>query len=477
MTKATLNNTDKPLGYNYRWLILAVMLAAEIMDLIDATIINVGGPTLQKFLGTSEIELQWIIGGYTLALGSGLILGGRLGDRYGRRYMFLFGMIGFTAASLACSVAQSTEMLITLRFAQGFLGAMLLPQGFGLLKAVFPPKELGQAFGVFGPVFGLAGILGPVIGGGLIQADLFGLGWRAVFLVNVPIGIAAAVIAWRVLPRVPGDKSIKIDILGSLLVIASSALLIYPLIQGQKENWPAWTFISLAVSIAGFVLFAFQQRWISKTKMAPLINPTILTKPAYTVGLLGMALFFAAVTGFGLIITLFLQLGHGFSSGEAGLGNIPIAVGFAIGAGLSGGFLAAKFGRKVLQLGAALELVGLALLWLVVQNQTDFNFWTLVPGMVITGLGSGLIVAALFDIVLGAADETEVGSASGVLSAVQSIASSFGVAIFGTVFFAQAKVGAFNQGLLNALWVSALLMVLFLIVTPFLPKESTEQAH
>jgi len=354
---------------------------------------------------------------------------------------------------------------------------MLLPQGFGLLKAVFPPKELGQAFGVFGPVFGLAGILGPVIGGGLIQADLFGLGWRAVFLVNVPIGIAAAVIAWRVLPRVPGDKSIKIDLLGSLLVIASSALLIYPLIQGQKENWPAWTFISLAVSIAGFVLFAFQQRWISKTKMAPLINPTILTKPAYTVGLLGMALFFAAVTGFGLIITLFLQLGHGFSSGEAGLGNIPIAVGFAIGAGLSGGFLAAKFGRKVLQLGAALELVGLALLWLVVQNQTDFNFWTLVPGMVITGLGSGLIVAALFDIVLGAADETEVGSASGVLSAVQSIASSFGVAIFGTVFFAQAKVGAFNQGLLNALWVSALLMVLFLIVTPFLPKESTEQAH
>ena len=158
MTKATLDNTDKPLGYKYRWLILAVMLAAEIMDLIDATIINVGGPTLQKFLGTSEIELQWIIGGYTLALGSGLILGGRLGDRYGRRYMFLFGMIGFTAASLACSMAQSTEMLITLRFAQGFLGAMLLPQGFGLLKAVFPPKELGQAFGVFGPVFGLAAV-------------------------------------------------------------------------------------------------------------------------------------------------------------------------------------------------------------------------------------------------------------------------------------------------------------------------------
>jgi len=474
MTKATKENLDKPLGYKYRWLILAVMLAAEIMDLIDATIINVGGPTLQKYLGTSVIDLQWVIGGYTLALGSGLILGGRLGDRFGRRYMFLFGMIGFTAASLACSMAQSTQALITLRFIQGFLGAMLLPQGFGLLKAVFPPKELGQAFGVFGPVFGLAGILGPVLGGGLIQADLFGLGWRAVFLVNVPIGIAAAAIAWQVLPRVPGDKAIKIDILGALLVIASSALLIYPLIQGQKENWPAWTFISVAISTAGFVLFAFQQRWISKTKLAPLINPTILTKPTYTVGLLGMALFFAGVTGFALIITLFLQLGHGFSSGEAGLGNIPIAVGFAIGAGLSGGFLAAKFGRKVLQLGAGLEIVGLVVLWFVVNSQTEFNFWLLVPGMVITGLGSGLIVAALFDIVLGAADETEVGSASGVLSAVQSIASSLGVAVFGTVFFGQAKLGQINQGLLNSLWVSVGLMVLFLVVTPFLPKQTND---
>lgn len=477
MTKTKAVSADKPLGYQYRWLILAVMLAAEIMDLIDATIINVGGPTLQKYLGATEIDLQWIIGGYTLALGSGLILGGRLGDKFGRRYMFLFGMIGFTVASLSCSLAQSTDTLIIFRFAQGFLGAMLLPQGFGLLKAVFPPKELGQAFGVFGPVFGLAGILGPVIGGALIQADLFGLGWRAVFLVNVPIGIAATAIAWKVLPRVSGDKALKIDFLGALLVIASSALLIYPLIQGQKEDWPAWTFFSVAASILGFILFAFQQRWISKTKLAPLINPTILTKPAFTVGLIGMSLFFAGVTGFALIITLFLQLGQGFSSGEAGLGNIPIAVGFAIGAGLSGGFLAAKFGRRVLQLGAVIQIVGLVLLWFVLQNQTEFSFWTLVPGMVISGLGSGLIVAALFDIVLGAADDSEVGSASGVLSAVQSIASSLGVAVFGTVFFGQVKLGEITTGLQNSLWVSVLLMVLFFVVTPFLPKQSAAQDH
>jgi EmrB/QacA subfamily drug resistance transporter len=477
MTKATVVDETKPAGYKYRWLILAVMLAAEIMDLIDATIINVGGPTLQSVLGATEIDLQWIIGGYTLALGSGLILGGRLGDRFGRRFMFLFGMIGFTAASLACSMAQSTEGLIAFRFIQGFLGAMLLPQGFGLLKAVFPPKELGQAFGVFGPVFGLAGILGPVIGGALIEADLFGLGWRAVFLVNVPIGLAAAVIAWKVLPKTPGDRSIKIDLVGAVLVIASSALLIYPLIQGQEENWPTWTFVFIALSILGFVGFSFQQRSLSKRNLVPLINPTILAKSAYTVGLLGIALFFAALTGFALIVTLFLQLGQQFSAGEAGLANIPIAVGSAIGAGLSGGFLAAKFGRKVLQWGALGQILGVALLWLVIQNQTDFNFWALVPGMLVAGIGSGLMVAALFDIVLGAADESEVGSASGLLSAVQSIASSLGVAVFGTVFFAQVKLGDVNQGLQNALWVSAALMVVFLLISPLLPKKSADQGH
>ena len=279
-----MTETEKPLGYRHRWLILAVMLAAEIMDLLDATIINVGGPTLEKFLHASEVDLQWIIGGYTLALGSGLILGGRLGDRFGRRNMFLIGMIGFTLASVACSLAQTTEMLIAFRLVQGFLGAMLLPQGFGLLKAVFPPSELAQAFGVFGPVFGLAGILGPIIGGGLIQADLFGLGWRAVFLVNLPIGAAAAVIAWLVLPRVAGDKAIKIDLLGALLVIAASSLLIYPLIQGQKENWPAWTFVSLVASLVLFGVFVLQQRWSAKRGGVPLINPTILTKRSYTVG-------------------------------------------------------------------------------------------------------------------------------------------------------------------------------------------------
>lgn len=477
MTESKITEETKPAGYKYRWLILAVMLAAEIMDLIDATIINVGGPTLQKFLGATEIDLQWIIGGYTLALGSGLILGGRLGDRFGRRFMFLFGMIGFTLASLACSMAQTTETLIGFRFAQGFLGAMLLPQGFGLLKAVFPPKELGQAFGVFGPVFGLAGILGPVIGGGLIQADLFGLGWRAVFLVNVPIGLAAAVIAWKVLPKTSGDRTIKIDLVGSAIVISSSALLIYPLIQGQQENWPAWTFVFIVLSILGFIGFSLQQRSLSKRNLVPLINPTILAKSAYSVGLLGIALFFAAITGFALIVTLFLQLGQQYSAGEAGVANIPIAVGSAIGAGLSGGFLAAKFGRRVLQWGATAQIIGVALLWLVIQNQTDFNFWTLVPGMVISGFGSGLMVAALFDIVLGAADESEVGSASGVLSAVQSIASSLGVAVFGTVFFAQVKLGSTSQGLQNALWVSAGLMVVFLLVSPLLPKNSSAEGH
>ncbi len=166
-------------AYKYRWLVLVVVLVAEIMDLFDATIVNVAGPTLAEKLGASNSDLQWVIGGYALALGSGLILGGRLGDRFGRRNMFLFGLAGFTLASLLCAMAPAIGALIVLRFIQGFLGAMLLPQGFGLIRETFPPQDFGKAFAAYGPAFGLGGIIGPVIGGFIIQANIAGLGWQA----------------------------------------------------------------------------------------------------------------------------------------------------------------------------------------------------------------------------------------------------------------------------------------------------------
>lgn len=474
---STATAKNLPANYQYRWLILAVMLTAEIMDLLDSTIVNVGGPTLKQALNANATSLQWIIGGYTLSLGSGLVLGGRLGDRYGRRNMFLFGLIGFTVASLACAMAPTTEVLIAFRLMQGFLGAMLLPQGFGMLREVFLPQDLAKAFGVFGPVFGVAGVLGPIIGGFIIQGNVADLGWRSVFLVNLPFGVAATLIAWRVVPRSAGDRKIKIDLLGALLIIASSAALIYPLIKGQDAGWPAWCWFMIAGSFVGFGLFALQERRTHAAGKTSLINPSILRKPAFSFGVASLGIFFASLTGFALTITLFLQLGHAFSAGDAGLANIPIAIGSFIGAGLSGAVLAEKLGRKVLQIGATVQILGAAWLWFALGANGAFSIWNIVPGMVIVGLGGGLIIAALFDLVLSAASQDELGSASGLQGAVQSVFSSLGVAIFGTVFFAQVNVGNITQGMQNALLVQAGFMAVFLLLSPALPHKVSQAEY
>ena len=465
-------NAQEPVAYQHLWLVLTVVLIAEMMDLLDSTIVNVGGPALAEKLHATSTDLQWVIGGYALALGSGLILGGRLGDRFGRRNMFLFGLVGFTLASLACAFAPTIVALIVLRFIQGFLGAMLLPQGFGLIRDAFPPAEFGKAFAAYGPAFGLGGILGPIIGGFLIQANILDLGWRAVFLVNVPIGIIATAISYRFLQKTSADKTIKIDIFGALLVMLASGLLVYPLIQGQQAGWPLWTYLMLGGSVLAFLLFARLEFVARKEGKTTLIDPTIFKHRDYTFGLAGLGLYFAGFTGIYLILTLFLQFGEKFTSAEAGLGNIPIALGSAIGGTISGAFLAEKIGgRYTLQIGAAVQLAGIALLWFALPSLNNFSIWQIVPALVVSGIGTGLIAAPIFDTILSTVEPQQSGSASGVLSAVQSVFSSVGVAIFGTVFFNFALKGQADVGFRNGLLVQLILVVLFVAISSVLPKR------
>lgn len=464
----------------HRWLILGIVLAAEIMDLLDSTIVNVAGPSLKEKLGASPSALQWVIGGYTLTLGAGLVLGGRLADRYSRRNIFLLGLASFTVTSLLCAIAPNIEALIAFRLIQGFAGALVLPHVIGFIRDVFPPEELGKAFAIFGPVFGLGGILGPIVGGFIIDGNIASTGWRAVFLVNIPIGIINLALAWKYLPKKASDHSIKIDLLGSLIIIASSGLLLLPLIQGQEAGWPAWTFVSLAVSILGFVIFTLQQRWVISRNRTPLVDPDIFKARTYNLGLAGIFTFFAGFTGVYLIITLFLQIGQGYSARGAGIANIAIALGTAVGGALSGAVLAEKFGTRVLQFGALAQITGALLLFLALPDMQSFNFWHIAPGMFVSGFGTGLVVAALFDAILLAIKDELVGSASGVLSAIQSIGSSVGVAIFGTLFFNKVSGGAIDAGFRHALILQIGLVSLFLVITFFLPKKAvgdSEYAH
>ena len=464
----------------HRWLILGIVLAAEIMDLLDSTIVNVAGPSLKEKLGASPSALQWVIGGYTLTLGAGLIFGGRLADRYSRRNVFLLGLASFTITSLLCAIAPNIEALIAFRLIQGFAGALVLPHIIGFIRDVFPPEELGKAFAIFGPVFGLGGILGPIVGGFIIDGDIASTGWRAVFLVNIPIGIINLALAWKYLPEKESDHSIKIDLLGSFIIIVSSGLLLLPLIQGQEAGWPAWTFVSLAISFLGFAIFTLQQRWVISRNRTPLVDPDIFKARTYNLGLAGIFTFFAGFTGVYLIITLFLQIGEGYSARGAGIANVAIALGTAIGGALSGAVLAEKFGTRVLQFGAAAQIIGAVLLFSALPDMQSFNFWHIAPGMLVSGFGTGLVVAALFDAILLAIKDELVGSASGVLSAVQSIGSSVGVAIFGTLFFNKVTSGAIDAGFRHALVLQIGLVSLFLIITFFLPKKAmdgSEYAH
>jgi EmrB/QacA subfamily drug resistance transporter len=415
------------------WAVLAVVLVAEVMDLIDGTIVNVAAPSIRAELGGSASTLQWLGAAYTLAFAVLLITGARLGDLFGRRRMFLVGIAGFTISSALCAAAPTTSVLIGARIAQGAFGALLIPQGFGMLKEVFEDDQLTKAFAFFGPVMGLSAIAAPILGGALTDGDLFGLGWRAIFLVNVPLGIVGFIGALRLMPHTQGTPGTRLDPIGAVLVTFASFAVIYPLVQGRELGWPVWIFGLLAAGLVAFAVFA---AWERHHRERALIDPGLLRNRAFTSGLLVAICFFAAMIGLNLVLSLFCQLGEGFSPLRTGLTLAPFALGIALTAGPSYP-LAQRFGRTSIQVGLAVMGAGIALVALMVHGAgADVSAWTLVPGELLAGLGMGLALPPLFDFILAGVELHEVGSASGVLNAVQQFGGAIGIAALATIFFA-----------------------------------------
>jgi EmrB/QacA subfamily drug resistance transporter len=420
-------------GYRYRWMVLTVVIIADVMDLLDATIANLAGPSIRADIGGSESTLQWVLAAYTLTFAVGLITSARAGDLWGRRELFVVGMIGFTVASLLCGLAPSAGLLIAARVAQGFFGAVMIPQGFAMVKSSFTEADLQKAFIPFGPIMGLAAVLGPILAGFLLDGDLFGSGWRSIFWINVPVGMVASYLAWRYLPRnLERQPGARLDLRGSLLLTAASVTLIYPLVQGQAEGWPWWMFCLFGVSAVLWAGFALSERATSH----PVIERSLFSNRSFLAGLLFLGTFFTAMSGFMLTINLFLQYGLGFTPMHTGLTLAPWALGMAIGAGASGAALGPKFGRHVLHGGLVLVAIGLGLVWWSIgANEMSTSSWDLATGFVITGLGTGAIFAPLFDIILAGLGDNEVGTGSGVLNAVQQFCGALGVAVLGSVFF------------------------------------------
>lgn len=425
---------DSPAPYRWRWAALFVILAAEVMDLLDAVVTNIAGPSMRADLGGGASTLQWLAAAYTLSMAVGLVTGGRLGDIHGRRRMFLVGAAGFTLGSLLCAISVSPEMLIGARIVQGLFGAVMLPQGLGMIKEMFPPKESQKAFGMFGPVMGLSAVCGPILAGWLVDADYFGTGWRMIFLINLPLGAAAILGALRYLPRGRSETKPRLDIPGMLLVSLAALLLIFPLVQGREYDWPVWTFVMMAASIAVFAVFARYESSRSRNGQDPLVVPSLFRKRGFSGGMVLGLVFFSTMQGFMLVFNLYTQIGLGYSPLKAGLVMVPWSGGMIVGFGVAQGFV--RFGRTVLQAGTVVMALGVFGVWLTLdQVGSGVGPWQLLPSLLVTGIGMGLLMAPFFDIVLASVEQHETGSASGTMTAVQQLGGAFGVAILGTVFF------------------------------------------
>ncbi|GGL98809.1 MFS transporter [Nakamurella endophytica] len=470
-------------AYALRWPALFVILAAEVMDLLDALVTSIAGPTIVRDLGGGGTLIQWLAAGYTVAMATGLLIGGRLGDIHGRRRMFLIGMAGFTAMSLACALSQSPGMLLTFRVLQGLLGAVMLPQGLGLIKEMFPPHEAAKAFGAFGPIMGLSAVGGPILAGWLVDVDLFGWGWRTIFAINVPIGLTALVFGLRVLPASRPDRRLHVELTSAAIASGSMFLLIFPLIQGRELDWPAWCFVMLAGGLVGFVLLARVEVLRDRAGLVTLITPSLFRKRAFTGGLAaGMALF-GALMGMSIVFTLFVQLGLGFSPLKAGLAGIGQAAAMVVGFVVSQP-LNARFGRTLMHVGELLAGAGFALFVLTLHLAGDaVGIGTMTPALAVLGLGMGLTMAPFFDIVLAGVDDRESGSASGAMTSVQQLGGAFGIAVLGTVFFdvlsgsgATSRVGVFRDAAGTAMWVAAAMIGLTFVLTFLLPRRAREDA-
>jgi EmrB/QacA subfamily drug resistance transporter len=425
-------------GYRWRWAVLAVVLAAEIMDLLDATVTAVAAPAMRADLGGSESAMQWLGAAYTLPFAVFLVTGGRLGDRYGRRRLFVIGAAGFTVASVAAALAPGIAALVAARAAQGALGALLIPQGFGLVKESFDERELPRAFAAFGPVMGLAAVGGPILAGWLVDADVAGTGWRMIFLINLPIGVATVLAALRFLPRSRPSATARLDAASVALVSVAAFALVFPLVQGRELGWPAWLLGLAAAGVAAGAAFAARQRRVPDRA---LVEPSLLRNRQYLGGMAVAVAFFAAMSGLMLTVSLFCQLGLGFSASRTGLALAPMSVGIVIGAASSFA-LVARLGRRVIQVGVAGLGAGVALLALAVDAAgAGTTSWTLVPGALLGGVGAGLVIAPLFDVILAGVTDREVGSASGVLNAVQQFANAVGVALVPTLYLAVTADG------------------------------------
>lgn len=345
------------IGDPRRWTQLPIVLVATFMALFDFFVVNVAAPSIQRDLHSSTAALQLVVGGYAFTYAALLITGGRLGDRRGYRTLFVLGMAAFVVASAACGLAQTASQLIAARLLQGVAAAAMVPQVLALITASFPVHERPRALGWFGATVGVGSIAGQVLGGVLLQANIFGLGWRAIFLVNVPVGLVTIWLALRTLPSLRSAVEAKLDLLGVAGISGSLAFALVPLTIGREEGWPLWAIGMLAASIPALAAAAAYEGWLARRGGQPLLHLDLFRRRTFAAGLVITMAVYAYFGSFMLGLALYLQAGLHFSALHAGLTFAPVGVAFAATSLLVRPFIA-MHGARIIALGLTSTTIG-----------------------------------------------------------------------------------------------------------------------
>jgi EmrB/QacA subfamily drug resistance transporter len=428
-----------------RWAPLPVLLAATFLVVLDAFVVNVAMPSIQQDLGAGTTVLEWIVAGYGLASAVLLIPASRIGDRIGRRRVFSAGVALFTLSSAACGLAPSSGALVAARLAQGIAAALMTPNALSLIGASYEGADRGRALSAYGTVMGVAAASGQLIGGALVQADLAGVGWRACFLINLPVGVAALAAAPRTVPESRRAGALSLDPVGTLLVCAGLTLAVLPLIEGRALGWPAWTIAALALSPLVLGAFTAHQRALARHGGAPLLDPALLHRRTFAAGLAVQALLWCGQASFFLVFALYLQLGRGLDAMQSGLVFTVLAVAYVVASARAQAL--AHHGRRLITAGALTLAAGHAILLDAVLGGGALV--TLVPGMILVGAGMGLLIAPVAATVMAGVPAELAGSASGALSTVQNVGNAIGVGLVGALYF-----GALGGGAAHAFAVS-----------------------
>jgi EmrB/QacA subfamily drug resistance transporter len=444
---------------NRQSLAMTALLCASFMDVMDTMITNVALPSIRVDLGASPVELEWTIAGYLIAFATTLLLGGRLGDRFDRRTLFALSLLGFVLASFGATLAWSGASLVGFRIGQGAMAGLMIPQVLAYVQVLYAPEKRAPLYAAIGSMSVLGTVVGQILGGWLVTIDAFGLGWRSIFLINVPVGLVALVVAFVCLPRSLSARRERLDVAGAVLSGGAIFLFVFALTAGHLNHWAWWIWALMAAAVALFAAFVTLERRLTRTGGSPLVSTELFRVRSFSASAIVQLLFAFGSGSYAMVLGFYLQQVVGLSPLAFGLVLLPISVGAAAGSAIAVP-LSKNHGVALVVAGGLIQAAAFWWVRLVLEAGSPLNAWALVPPLALAGIGLIFVAMPLVEIALRGVAPRLAGTASGVLNTVQQTGSALGIAAAGGLYFAFEETSGALVAELGALWVPVACFVL-----------------